>query len=111
MIYLFGARTRKDLYCLEGMRDLTGAWNHGAWFKFIPVLSEEPDNTEWDGLRGFVTEHIRSQPIDLESAQAYLCGPPPMIDAAIKELEEAGVSSEDTFFDKFFDASSMPGGR
>ena len=111
VIYLFGARTRKDLYCLEGMRDLTGAWNHGASFKFIPVLSEEPDNTEWDGLRGFVTEHIRSQPIDLESAQAYLCGPPPIIDAAIKELEEAGVSSEDTFFDKFLDASSMPGGR
>jgi propane monooxygenase reductase component len=33
--------------------------------------------------------------------QAYLCGPPPMIDAAIPVLVRKGISEDRIFFDKF----------
>ncbi len=111
VVYLFGARTQKDLYCLEDMEAITRKWNSGRGFRFVPVLSEEPADSDWQGLRGMVTEHIGQQGVDLAQAQAYLCGPPPMIDAAIEVLKKSGVQSANIHFDKFLDASSMPGGR
>jgi ferredoxin-NADP reductase len=33
--------------------------------------------------------------------QAFLCGPPPMIEAVTRVLEEKGISSEDIFYDEF----------
>ncbi|MCG8096530.1 MAG: 2Fe-2S iron-sulfur cluster binding domain-containing protein [Candidatus Thiodiazotropha endolucinida] len=111
IFYLFGARTQADLYCLDKMRALEQEWNSGSTLRFIPVLSDEPDNSDWQGLRGMVTEHIPDQLEDWSSTQAYLCGPPPMIDAAIKSLRQQGVDQNNIHFDKFLDASSMPNGR
>lgn len=111
-VYVFGARTQSDLYCLDAMDSLTEQWRaNGAEFRFVPVLSEEPDDSDWTGLRGLCTEHIKSQGLDLDACQAYLCGPPPMIDSAIDVLHRTGVTDERIFFDKFLDASNMPGGR
>ncbi len=108
-VYLFGARTRQDLYCLDEIKALEDA--RQGKLAFSPVLSEEPDDSDWAGLRGMVTEHIATQALDWANTQAYLCGPPPMIDAAIEVLKQQGVSEDDIHFDKFLDASSMPGGR
>jgi toluene methyl-monooxygenase electron transfer component len=110
-VYLFGARTQADLYCLDEMHHLESQWNSGHSLRFIPVLSEEPDSSNWGGLRGMVTDHIHNQLTDWSDAQAYLCGPPPMIDAAVDVLKGLGISDEKIHFDKFLDASSMPGGR
>jgi len=33
--------------------------------------------------------------------QAFLCGPPPMIEAVIRVLEEKGVRSENIYYDEF----------
>ncbi len=107
--YLFGARTQKDLYCLEEM-DALSTQSKGN-FRFIPVLSEESQGSDWDGARGFVTTHIENQGLDLPSCQAYLCGPPPMIDSAIETLNRAGLMQNEIFFDKFLDASHLPGGQ
>lgn len=111
VIYLFGARARKDLYCLDEMRALESVWNSGRSFRFVPVLSDESHDSGWTGLRGLVTEHIPVQDIDWSCAQGYLCGPPGMIDAAIAALKGQGIAEQDIHFDKFLDASSMPGGR
>lgn len=111
VIYLFGARTQADLYCLDEMHALESGWNSGRSLRFVPVLSEEPENSDWTGLRGMVTEHIDGQLKDWSVAQAYLCGPPPMIDAAVAVLKNLGIGDDDIHFDKFLDASSMPGGR
>jgi CDP-4-dehydro-6-deoxyglucose reductase len=109
-IYLFGARTQKDLYCLDELKALEAARSDGS-LRFLPVLSEEPQDSDWTGLRGMVTEQIAAQSLDWSKTQAYLCGPPPMIDAAIEVLRDQGVGKKDIHFDKFLDASSMPGGR
>jgi ferredoxin-NADP reductase len=33
--------------------------------------------------------------------QAFLCGPPPMIEAVTRVLEEKGIAPDDIFYDKF----------
>jgi NAD(P)H-flavin reductase len=35
------------------------------------------------------------------SRQAFLCGPPPMIEAVTRVLEEKGMLLEDIFYDEF----------
>jgi len=114
VLFLFGARTRRDLYCLDVMKQLQDKWK--AKFEFVPVLSEEPDDSGWEGARGLVTDYLQQAYIDtgkvtMSDSQGYLCGPPPMVDAAVALLQNAGMAKEDIHFDKFLDASSMPGGR
>ncbi len=107
--YLFGARTQKDLYCLNEMEQITKLANGN--FKFIPVLSQEPEDSDWKGLRGYAVNHIDFADDFASNTQAYLCGPPPMIDGAIEIFNKKGLSNDDIFYDKFLDASSMEGGR
>lgn len=107
--FVFGARTRNDLYCLDAMQEIT-AQSKGQ-FNFIPVLSQEPETSDWDGLRGNCTEILSSDNFDIPNSHAYLCGPPGMIDSAIAKLTSNGMSNENIYFDKFLDASSMQGGR
>ncbi len=113
--FLFGARTQQDLYCLDVMEALANSWS-GKHFEFVPVLSEEPPDSDWQGARGMVTDHLQKQyvetgAIDMQACEGYLCGPPPMIDAAIVVMNAAGLSNERICFDKFLDASTMPAGR
>lgn len=100
-----------ELKALVNARNDSADTSARGTLDFLPVLSEEKVDSDWRGLRGFVTEHIATQTLDWANTQAYLCGPPPMIDAAIEELKKQGVSKDNIHFDKFLDASSMPGGR
>jgi NAD(P)H-flavin reductase/ferredoxin len=115
-IYLFGAREQKDLYCAEEMQKIAAGWNKDFTFTYVPVLSAEPEGTGWDGPTGYVTTHFQESyidagKIDLKDAQGYLCGPPAMIDSAVELLKAAGIEEDSIYFDKFLDASSIPGGR
>jgi NAD(P)H-flavin reductase/ferredoxin len=106
VLFLFGARTTNDLYCLNEINNYARSWN--APFYFIPVLSEEPSESGWTGARGLVTEYIENQPgFHLSSSIAYLCGPPGMIDAAISKLKDLGIKEDRIFFDKFLDRSHI----
>lgn len=109
--YFYGARTQRDLYCRQEMQAIKDKWNKDHTFEFIPVLSEEPEDSDWNGPRGFVTEYFKSEylerdKIHVDGIKAYFCGPPPMIDHGVKVLMEAGLSEESIYFDKFEDASS-----
>jgi NAD(P)H-flavin reductase len=96
--FFYGARTASDLYHLERM----AAWSrHHPGFSFIPVLSCEPGDSSWPGERGLVTETMSRRVSDAFGAEAYLCGPPPMIDAAIELLVRLGVDRPDIHYDKF----------
>ncbi len=115
-LFLFGARTQADIYCREEMESIRLNWHKDYKFEFEFVLSDELDDSNWVGPRGFVTDYFRRHCVESglfkpETCQAYMCGPPPMIDAGIKMLTEAGLSESDIFYDKFLDASTIPGGR
>ena len=99
VVLLFGARKQLDLYYLKEIEQLANKWP--TEFKFIPVLSDEPEVSNWTGRRGFVTNFLTEHVTN--TSEAYLCGPPPMIDTAIDLLEKQGVDKAKIFFDKFSD--------
>lgn len=108
--YFYGCRSQRDLYSVEAMNRLAADWS--GKFRFEPVLSEEPPGTDWQGRRGLVTQFLRNegenqvkQPAGkkLSDHEAYLCGPPGMIDAAFQILVDYGVDPNKIFFDKFVD--------
>lgn len=101
----FGARTSADLYALEAIEALGRRW--GGQFVLTAVLSEEPADSDWSGARGFVTDALAEFAADPAGAQAYLCGPPPMVDAALPVLAQLGIRPETIFHDKFEDASTQ----
>ena len=70
-------------------------------FKFVPALSEPDPTDEWEGQTGLITYVVVRHEDDLSETEAYLAGPPPMIDAAIPVLEKLGVDEEHVYFDKF----------
>ena len=115
-LFLFGARTQQDLYGQEAMDQIRAGWNPNYRFEYVSVLNMEPEGSDWGGARGMVTDHLKAAYIepsvyDIAKCQGYLCGPPPMIDAAVAMLSTEGMSDESIYFDKFLDASSMPDGR
>lgn len=99
---LMGARTQRDLYYTQEIQALAQHWK--APFEFIPVLSEEPADSNWTGKRGWVTEAITPE-ISRGGAQGYLCGPPPMIDACVGIMTANGMEPDAIHFDKFSDQS------
>ena len=110
-LFLYGARSQRDLYLLEEIEEIKNNWNPNSNFEFIPVLSEEPEDSEWKGATGFVTMYFKEQYIDagkinIEKAKAFFCGPPPMIDNGVEVLTASGMSEKNIFFDKFEDATS-----
>ena len=95
--FYYGARTAKDL-CFE--KEIAELGEQLPGFRYIPALSE-PDGAEWDGKTGLITEVVQANESDLKGADAYVCGPPPMVDAAIATLSQLGIREENIFYDKF----------
>jgi NAD(P)H-flavin reductase/ferredoxin len=98
ILYVYGTRRSEDLYQTETMAEWTARFPN---FTFIPALSDEPAQSGWQGARGLVTDILKREVRDAFGAEAYLCGPPPMIDAAIPMLEQMGLDRSDIHFDKF----------
>jgi NAD(P)H-flavin reductase/ferredoxin len=99
VVLFFGVRQMHDLYCLDEIQALQRNW--GGRFEFIPVLSEEPTTSSWNGKRGLMTEFFQEYLQD-RSCEAYLCGPPAMVDAAEAELIRLGVERESIYGDRFY---------
>lgn len=94
---LFGARSASDLYEIDAIQTLQAQWK--APFIFLPVLSAEPEGSGWTGERGLVADFIPSQAA--KDSDVYLCGPPPMVDAALQKLLSAGGQRERIHADRF----------
>ena len=110
-LFLYGGRTQRDLYCSEEIASIRANWNEKHKFEFVQVLSDEPNESGWTGARGFVTEYFKKAYLDagkmnVNHCKAYFCGPPPMIDAGVELLKNAGLDEQNIFFDKFEDARS-----
>ena len=105
--FYFGARTRKDLFYLDEIREL-GERLSGE-FRFVLALSETGPDDEWDGETGLITDVVERLEEDLTGAEAYLAGPPPMIDAALPVLKSKGVEETKIYYDKFTESGAVEG--
>jgi propane monooxygenase reductase component len=96
--YYYGARRRRDL-CFE--KELRGLEETLPNFRYVPALSEPADGDGWDGETGLITDVMKRLAGNLAGAHAYVCGPPPMVEAAQVALAAAGVEEKRIYFDKF----------
>jgi propane monooxygenase reductase subunit len=95
--FFYGARTKKDL-CFEA--ELRSLERRLPDFKYIPALSE-PGDEDWEGETGLITDVLKRLADDLRGAHAYVCGPPPMVEAATPLLATLGVEEKRIYYDKF----------
>jgi propane monooxygenase reductase subunit len=96
--YYYGARTKKDLCFEEELRELEGKLPN---FQYVPALSEPEDDDDWDGPVGLITDVVKERESDLSGVDSYVCGPPPMVEAALDLLPTLGVEEKHIFYDKF----------
>jgi propane monooxygenase reductase subunit len=94
----YGAQRAQDLYHLKRLEDF--AKKH-ARFKFFAAVADAQASPGWQGELGLVTDVMRRKLIDAMGWEAYLCGPPAMIDAASAVLEAKGVDQDDIHADRF----------
>jgi propane monooxygenase reductase subunit len=99
--FFYGARAERDLFYLENIASLGTQLRD---FRFISGLSnpESGDNVAAHHT-GMISDVVRRQlGADLSTHDAYLCGPPAMIDATIPLLVGFGLKeNKSIFFDKF----------
>ncbi len=100
---IYGQRTREELYYHDEF--VTLAQQHSN-FNYYPVLSNEPEGSEWSGLRGYVHDAAKAAfENDFSGHKAYLCGPPLMIDSCITTLMQGRLFERDIYFEKFISAA------
>lgn len=96
---VYGARNRAELYYHEQFLAL--AEQHPN-FTYVPALSEPTVDCHWTGATGFVHQAAGAHfDNDFRGHRAYLCGPPPMIEACIGTLMQGRLFERDIFTEKF----------
>jgi len=98
-VYYYGARRRADLCFESELRALEQALPD---FRYVPALSESAGSEdEWEGETGLITDVVARLAGNLPRTHAYVCGPPPMVEAAVPLLTRLGVPEKHVYFDKF----------
>jgi Na+-transporting NADH:ubiquinone oxidoreductase subunit NqrF len=74
-----------------------------ANFTYVPTLSQPVQDPEWTGFKGFVhgaaKQHFDGR---FSGNKAYLCEPPPKIDAAVTCLMWGPLFERDIFMERFY---------
>jgi Na+-transporting NADH:ubiquinone oxidoreductase subunit F len=96
--YFFGARTTRDLFLVDEMRELEKRLPR---FTFVPALSAPAEEEKWTGETGLITEVLDRHLKNGDNLEAYLCGSPGMIDASVDVLTKKGFPEQLIYFDKF----------
>jgi phenol hydroxylase P5 protein len=101
---IYGARNEQELYYKDLFEGMVKEHDN---FTFVPVLSDEPADSNWQGLRGFVHEAAKEH-FDgkFEGHKAYMCGPPVMIDACITTLMRGRLFERDMYMENFYTQDS-----
>ncbi len=88
ILLLYGSRSPQDLmyqYMLEEWQKIEG------FETFITVDNGTP---EWKGNVGIITTLFNKVEIPVENTVAFVCGPPVMFNAVIKELMQRGIKDD-----------------
>ncbi len=100
--FWYGGRSKKELFYVDQFEAIEKEMPN---FKFSVALSEPLPEDNWDGYVGFIHQvifdnYLKKHP-EPEEIEYYLCGPPMMIDAVKKMLDDLGVPEENVMFDDF----------
>jgi NAD(P)H-flavin reductase len=93
---IFGNRTEADIYYHAEFLQL--ARDHEN-FHYLPTLSRGV--TEWQGLRGYVQDHVPSIATGRSDMHAYICGLDKMVKANRDLLKSLGWDRKSILFEKY----------
>ncbi len=96
--FFYRARAKRDLYLMNEWKELEKLYPN---FHFVPALSQPEPDDEWDGETGFIAEVLSCKIEDMSNMDAYLCGPPIMIETTCDALYKGGVKGTDISYDEF----------
>jgi propane monooxygenase reductase subunit len=96
--FFYGARGHSDLCFEPELREIEARL---PGFRYLPALSEPSPDDDWAGETGLITDVVKRHADDLAGAHAYVCGPPPMVEAALPLLATLGVEEKRIYYDKF----------
>ncbi|HUV38654.1 MAG TPA: FAD-binding oxidoreductase, partial [Planctomycetota bacterium] len=94
-VLIFANKTGRDILFRDELSKLP------ANVQVVHVLSQAPD--DWRGPTGYVTAEVLTEHAGamLKSAEVYLCGPPPMMDAVTVSLRSLGVPNRRIHTERF----------
>ncbi|HSW06234.1 2Fe-2S iron-sulfur cluster-binding protein [Aquabacterium sp.] len=93
----FGVRSPRDVYGLAWLQALQR--EHPALHLHVVVTSGADGSGH---RRGLVTDAIAQDLPDLDGWRAYLCGSPPMVEAATLLARRKGIAAERIYADAFY---------
>lgn len=100
--FWYGARSRREMFYDEEFRAIAAEFPN---FRYTVALSEPLPEDNWDGPTGFIHKvvyemYLKDHP-DPTEIEYYLCGPPMMIAAVNRMLDDLGVEKEMIAYDEF----------
>ncbi|MCA8989809.1 MAG: NADH:ubiquinone reductase (Na(+)-transporting) subunit F, partial [Planctomycetaceae bacterium] len=100
--YWYGGRSSRELFYLDEFEALEKQFPN---FKLNIALSEPLPADNWTGPIGFIHNvlyeyYLKDHPAP-EDCEYYICGPPMMLSAVQKLLENLGVEPENIAYDDF----------
>jgi ferredoxin-NADP reductase len=93
---VFGNRTEKDIYYHDEFLRLA---SEHANFHYRPTLSR--GGSEWQGLRGYVQEHVPAIAQARTDMHAYVCGLDKMVKANRELLKSLGWDRKSILYEKY----------
>lgn len=114
--YWYGGRSRAELFYTQDFRDIEKDFDNFRYYIALSDAKMASDVDNWkiksdindnngEGFLGFIhqvlfDQYLKNHP-EPEEIEYYLCGPPLMLEAALKMLDGLGVPQENIAFDDF----------
>lgn len=100
--FWYGGRSRKELFYMDEYEKLA---QENSNFEFHVALSDALPEDNWTGHTGFIhnvilENYLKDHP-NPEDIEYYICGPPMMLQAVLKMLDNLGVTPEMIHYDDF----------
>ncbi|QDT35858.1 NADH:ubiquinone reductase (Na(+)-transporting) subunit F [Stratiformator vulcanicus] len=100
--YWYGGRSTRELFYIDEFKKLEEEFPN---FKLNIALSDPLPEDNWTGYKGFIHKVLLDEYLANHSApediEYYICGPPMMLQAVLKMLDDLGVEPENIAFDDF----------
>ena len=102
MSYWYGSRSLREMFYIDDFDTLAKENDNFSWHI---ALSDPLPEDQWTGLEGFIHQvlhdnYLKDHPAP-EDCEYYICGPPMMLAACTRMLDDLGVEPENILFDDF----------
>ena len=100
--FWYGARSYREAFYTDHFDRIAAENPNFTWHL---ALSDPLEEDHWEGYTGFIHQvlydnYLKDHPCP-EDVEYYLCGPPLMLQACMKMLDDLGVEPENIAFDDF----------